>query len=178
VRHRLVYNNYRWHFVNRLDDPNKIYDIGETTRSHQNNTDLICMVDKDKTRIEKVYRLQKDAAADIGQHTSAMSSSIRFGSLLNDKYWLMWNTLSTEMQDAYLKDNELPKKEPNKRSMKIQQLDPYTKEIIATFDSMTTAVKYVRTSQKSIKKAIANNVVCSGYRWKLYDSSNYIERSV
>lgn len=169
VRHRLVYNEYRWHFVNRLDDPNKIYDIGETTRSHQNNTDLICMVDKEKSKIEKVYRLQKDAAADIGQHTSAMSSSIRFGSLLNDKYWIMWNTLSNEMKDAYLANNELPKKEPNKRSMQIQQLDPHTREIIATFDSMTTAVKYVCTSQKSIKKAIANNVVCSGYRWRLLE---------
>ena len=86
VSRRFVYNNHRWHFVNRLDDPNKIYDIGETMRSHQNNTDLICKVDKDKTRIEKVYRLQKDAGTDIGQHPSAVSASIRFGSLLNEKY--------------------------------------------------------------------------------------------
>ena len=64
-------------------------------------------------------------------------------------------------------------KEPNKRGMHIQQLDPYTKEVIATFDSITTTpVKNVRTSAKSIKKGIANDVVCSGYRWKLYDSNN------
>ena len=56
--------------------------------------------------------------------------------------------------------------------MHIQQLDPHTREVIAAFDSITTTMKNVRTSAKSIKKAIDNDVVCSGYRWKLYDSKN------
>lgn len=167
VRHRLVYLDHRWNFVNRVDDPNKAYDIGQTARTHTNNTDMVCMLDKDRTRIEKVFCLQKEAANEIGQHPSAMCSSIRYGSLLSDKYWMVWSAMSKEMQDAYLENNTLPNRSVVKRGTRVQQLHPETREVIATFDSFSDAVKNVKTSTKSIKKAVTKNVVCSGFRWRV-----------
>lgn len=170
VTHRLVYHDHRWNFVNRTDDPDRSYNIGETAESHRNNTDMVCMLSNDRTRIERVFCLQKEAAEHIGQHPSAICSSIRYGSLLNDKYWALWNAVSEEMREAYLANNVLPDRtNAAKRGTHVQQLHPDTNEVIATFVSFSDAVKYVKTSTKSIKKAISKNVVCSGYRWRLLE---------
>lgn len=168
VTHRLVYHNHRWNFVNRTDDPNRSYNIGETSESHRNNTDMVCMLSNDRSCIERVFSLQKEAAEHIGQHPSAICSSIRYGSLLSDKYWALWKAVSKEMQDAYLESNTLPNRSnAAKRGTQVEQLNPETREVIATFASFNEAVKHVKTSVKSIKKAVANNMICSGYRWQL-----------
>lgn len=169
ARYRLLYHNHRWHFVNRTDDPNKVYDIGQTAESHPNNTDLVCMLNKERTCIERIFCLQKEAGEYIGQHPSAISSSIKYGTLLSDKYWVSWSAVSQEIQEEYLENNSLPVRGNivTKRGTKVEQLNPETREVIATYDSFSDAVKNVKTSAKSIKKAIANNMACSGFRWRL-----------
>lgn len=172
VRHRLLYNDHRWYFVSRTEeDPRKVFDIGNTETHPTNRTEMICMIDKNKTSIEKVFALQKEAAKEIGQSPASICSSIKYGSLCNDKYWMFWSAVSKTMKDQYLESNTLPNKYQHSRGIKIEQIDSETREVIKTYDSYSEVVKHVVTSAKSVKKASMNDMVCSGYRWRVLDKT-------
>ena len=91
-QHKTLYLDYRWHFITNHQelDLQKARDIGETVATQERHQGQVAMLNIDKTKIIKVFKLSKDAAKEIVQHPSAVCSSIKHGTPLNNHYWLSW----------------------------------------------------------------------------------------
>ena len=169
-QHKTLYLDYRWHFiVNRQElDLQKARDIGETVVTQERNQGQVAMLNIDKTKILKVFKLSKDVAKEIVQHPSAVCSAIKHGTPLNNHYWSRWENVNVSLQNKYLELNTLPVKQKNVRGTKIKMLHPVTNEIIKIFSSYTDVQKEMKISAKKIKELIEKNESYNGkYKFKL-----------
>jgi hypothetical protein len=169
-QNKTLYLDYRWHFITNRQEPNLnlARDIGNTVITNERNQGHVAMLNIDKTKIIKVYKLAKDAAKAILQHPSAMCSAIKHSTPLNNNYWMRWEYVDSSLQEAFLQSNVLPNKQPNIRGTQIKQLHPLTNAVIQTFDSYSDVQKQLKISPKTIKKVIENNEIYKGeYRLKL-----------
>jgi len=155
-RYKLLYLDHRWNFISNRKEPNlnQPRDIGETVITRERNVGQVVMLNIDKTKILKVFKIASDAAKEISQHASAMSSAIKYSSPLNNHYWMRWENVEKSIQDEYLQINSLPEKHKNVRGTKINQIDPLTNSIIKTFASYTDIQKELKISPKKIKEII------------------------
>jgi hypothetical protein len=136
--------------------------------TQERNQGQIAMLNIDKTKIIKVFKLSKDAAKEILQHPSAMSSAIKHSSPLNNHYWMQWENVDVLLQDEFLKINLPPTKQPNIRGIQIKQIHPITNEIVKLFVSYTDIQKELKISVKKIKELIESNEIYKGkYKFKL-----------
>jgi len=169
-QYKTIYLDYRWHFIcNRQElDLHKPRSIGETVITQERNQGQIAMLNIDKTKILKVFKLSKDAAKEILQHPSAMCVAIKHSSPLNNHYWMRWENVEDSLQHEFLQSNPLPIKQKNIRGIKIKQLHPITNEIVKIFVSYTDIQKELKISVKKIKELVENNDIYKGqYKFKL-----------
>ncbi len=169
-QYKTIYHDHRWHFISNRQEPNlqQPRNIGETMVTQERNQGQIAMLNIDKTKIIKVFKLSKDAAKEILQHPSAMSSAIKHSSPLNNHYWMQWENVDVLLQDEFLKINLPPTKQPNIRGIQIKQIHPITNEIVKLFVSYTDIQKELKISVKKIKELIESNEIYKGkYKFKL-----------
>ena len=169
-QHKTIYLDYRWHFIaNRQErDLQKPRVIGETVITHERNQGQVAMLNVDKTKIIKVFKLAKDAANEILQHPSAMCTAIKHSSPLSNHYWMRWENVDVSLQNDFLQSNILPTKPQNVRGTKIKLLHPITNEIVKLFASYTDIQKELKISVKKIKELIESNEIYQGkYKFKL-----------
>ena len=169
-QHKTLYLDYRWHFItNRQElDLQKARDIGETVIIQERNQGQVAMLNIDKTKILKVFKLSKDAAKEILQHPSAVCSAIKHGTPLNNHYWIRWENVNVSLQNKYLEVNTLPIKQKNVRGTKIKLLHPVTNEIVKIFSSYIDIQKEMKISARKIKELIESNETYNGkYKFKL-----------
>ena len=169
-QYKTIYQDHRWHFISNRQELNlhQSRNIGETMVTQERNQGQIAMLNIDKTKIIKVFKLSKDAAKEILQHPSAMSSAIKHSSPLNNHYWIHWENVDVLLQDDFLKLNLPPTKQPNIRGIQIKQIHPITNEIVKLFVSYTDIQKELKISVKKIKELIESNEIYKGkYKFKL-----------
>jgi hypothetical protein len=164
---RTVYQGHRWFLLDRSKAPERVYDIGETVTKQERRTGYVCMLDKDQTSVEQVFRLQKEAALHVDQHVSALSTAIKYNRPLSGKYWIMWDALSEDTQQAYLAIHSLPEAHKNVRGLKVHQIDPKTGHVLKEYHSLADVVKEHNTSAKTIKAASKKDTVHAKYKWKI-----------
>ena len=170
-QNKTLYHDYRWHFIFNRTEPNlyQPYNIGETLITQARNQGQVAMLNIDKTKIVKVFKLAKDAAKEILQHPSAMSSAIKHSTPLNNHYWMRWENVSLSLQDNFLQSNPLPDKEKNVRGIKIKQMHPTTNELVKLFVSYTDIQKELKISVRKIKELVESNETYKGkYKFKLF----------
>lgn len=170
-QNKTLYHDYRWHFIFNRQEPNLHLprNIGETVITQVRNQGQVAMLTIDKTKIVKVFKLAKDAAKEILQHPSAMSSAIKHSTPLNNYYWMRWENVSSSLQDNFLQSNPLPTKEKNVRGIKIKQLHPTTNELVKLFVSYTDIQKELKISVRKIKELVESNETYKGkYKFKLF----------
>ena len=163
-QHKTLYLDHRWHLIpNRQEtDLHKPRNIGETVITNERNQGQVAMLNIDKTKIIKVFRLAKDAAKDILQHPTAMCTAIKHSSPLNNHYWMRWENVSPSLKTAFLQSNDLPNKEPNVRGTKIRLIDPVTNKLIKLFTSYTDIQKELKISVKKIKELVSTGQIYRG----------------
>ena len=168
-QYKTIYQDHRWHFISNRQEPNlqQPQNIGETMVTQERNQGQIAMLNIDKTKIIKVFKLSKDAAKEILQHPSAMCTAIKHSSPLNNHYWIHWENVDVLLQDEFLKLNLPPTKQPNIRGIQIKQIHPITNEIVKIFVSYTDIQKELKISVKKIKELIESNEIYKGkYKFK------------
>ena len=169
-QYKTIYQDHRWHFISNRQEPNlqQSRNIGETMVTQERNQGQIAMLNIDKTKIIKVFKLSKDAAKEISQHPSAMCTAIKHSSPLSNHYWIHWENVDVLLQDDFLKLNPPPTKQPNIRGIQIKQIHPITNEIVKLFVSYTDIQKELKISVKKIKELIESNEIYKGkYKFKL-----------
>ena len=170
-QHKTIYLDYRWHFITDRQESNlhQPRDIGETVNTQERKQGQVAMLNIDKTKIIKVFKIAKDAAKEILQHPSAMCTAIKHSSPLNNHYWMRWENVDVSLQDDFLQSNLLPTKQKNIRGIKIKQVHPITNEIVKIFASYTDIQKELKISVKKLKELIENNEIYQGkYKFKLF----------
>lgn len=167
-QHKTIYLDHRWHFITDRHEPNlqNPRSIGATVVTQEKNQGQVAMLNIDKTKIIKVFKIAKDAAREILQHPSAMCVAIKHSSPLGNYYWIRWENVETSLQDAFLKSNALPPKQKNIRGMKINQVNPLTNEVIKIFASYTDVQKEFKISAKKLKEIVQTKEIYRGlYRF-------------
>lgn len=165
VKTRTEYKNSRWFFVDRDQDPNKTYDIGPTVETQERKTGFVCLLNKEKTVVEQVFAMQKQAAEYIGQHTSAVSTAIKHDRVLSDKRFAMWDSLEHSLRQTF--SGELPGEHHNVRGNHIERLCPKSGEVLETYHSFAELEQKFKTSAKTVKAAIQKDTLFRGYKWNL-----------
>lgn len=167
-QHKTIYLDHRWHFITDRHEANlqNPRTIGETVITQEKNQGQVAMLNIDKTKIMKVFKIAKDAAREILQHPSAMCVAIKHSSPLGNHYWIRWENVEASLQDAFLKSNALPPKQKNIRGIKINQVNPLTNEVIKIFASYTDVQKEFKISAKKLKEIVETNEIYRGsYRF-------------
>ena len=168
-QHKTLYLEHRWNLINR-DEPNQnqTREIGETVTTKQRKCGQVAMLNLDKTKIVKVYPLSKDAAADILQHPSAICSAIKYGSVLDNHYWIHLKDLPVSLKEEYEKNKPIPEKTPNIKGIKINVFNVKTNTLIKIFNSYVEINNELNISTKTIKKYMATGEAYNGtYKFTL-----------
>ena len=167
-RHRTIYKNYRWHLVSCTEK--NLYEskpIGQTVDSKQRRTGFVAQLNLEKTKVLKVFRLQKEVADECNTHTSLICTAIRYGSVLCGSNWIIWDDLDEQLKTEFLQTNELPKITNKSKGSRVQQINPQTRELVREFPSITDATKEMKISTKTIKKSSEEEIPMNGWLWKI-----------
>jgi hypothetical protein len=164
---KTFYMGMRWYLIDRYDpNPMEAKDIGETVATQDRKVDFIVMMNLDKTQVLKIFTKQCDVANHISQSQSAVAQALKYDRSLSGYSLSWWSDVNDELKNAYLKDNELPKRPRNPRGRKLCKVDPNTNEVVITYDSITQACQALNMSSKTVKKAIDTKCTYNGFLWQ------------
>jgi hypothetical protein len=169
-RKNKIYKGYRWLLVDKTNTEPVV--LPPTVESRQQYISYIAMIDVKQTKIEKVYASQKEGAIDNGlanNGVSTISRAIKQASMSCHRYWKYWNDCSQEMQNEYLKSNELPEKYVSANGLRVLQIDPKTDAVVETHLTKTDVIKKFQMSSTTLNNASKKNEVCKGFKWKIQE---------
>jgi phage anti-repressor protein len=168
ARHKTIYKGYRWNLVINSDpNPFEPKDIGKSVHSNEKRSGFVAMLDLNKTKIIKVFELQKQAAEYLSTHKSLICNAIRYGSPFGGYFWSYLDDIDKTIIDEYLKENELPIVNKKSKGTVVQQINPHTDMLEREFPSITDAMKEVKISAKTIKRSSLEDISIGGWKWKI-----------
>ena len=164
-----IYKNYRWFYVNRNETPPE--QISETivTKFKSPEIRFIAMIDIKKAKILAVYSSQKEAVEARNMKCNSFTRAIQQQHISSGHYWNFFDDCSNEMKNEYLKNNVLPEKLLSPIGVKIQKIDPITKNIIAVYNTKRDIVKKYQISHAKLNQLISNDhtdEIYNGFIWK------------
>ena len=99
---RQVYKNFRWHLVERDQDVNQKYNIGNNIIVNNQNTGYIAQLNTKKTIIKNVYKDQKTASKENGYNAcSSISKSVKTGSITQNHIYQLYTDVSEDLRKEY-----------------------------------------------------------------------------
>ena len=100
--------------------------------------------------------------------SNSFTRAIKQDSISSGHYWNFFDNCSDDMKVKYLKNNKLPEKSKSNSEFKIQQIDIFDdKKIINTYYSKTDIIQKFQMSYTTLNKALTENKVAHGHKWKL-----------
>jgi prophage antirepressor-like protein len=164
-----IYKNYRWIYVNRNKTPPEQISDTIVTKFKSPEIRFIAMIDIKKTKILAVYASQKEAVQARNMKCNSFTRAIQQQHISSGHYWNFFDDCSNEMKTEYLKNNELPEKLLSPIGVKIQKIDPITKNVIAVYNTKRDIVKKYQISHAKLNQLIKNNSsdeIYNGFIWK------------
>lgn len=172
-QNNLVYRNYRWLYVNRNELPPD--QIAETVLTNHKSFEIrhIAMIDIKKTKILAVYSSQKEAVEARNMKCNSFTRAIQQQHISSGHYWNFFDDCSEEMKTEYLKHNSLPNKFVRQTGIKIQQIDPITKKVLAVYNTKREVVKKCQISYAKLGLLInsKSNEVYNGFIWECVEDN-------
>ena len=164
-----IYKNYRWIYVKRNETPPEQISDTIITKFKSPEIKFIAMIDVKKTKILAVYSSQKEAVEARNMKCNSFTRAIQQQHISSGHYWNFFDDCSHEMKIEYLKNNVLPEKMQNPIGIKIQKIDPITKNVIAVYNTKREIVKKYQISHAKLNLLISNTTdeVYNGFIWKL-----------
>lgn len=164
VINNTVYQGYRWLFVDRNFDPNKISEyIPETKVTKIQNIGYIAKLNQEKTEILNIY-LDRKSAAKLNKIYS-LDNIVKKCSIINGNYYILYNELSIELKNKYkipiLYKNGVGKYDINNNLIKefVCKEDTRVKEMISS-KTLTKALESNRLYNNFYYKIIGEKLVC------------------
>lgn len=157
VRENTIYHQYRFMYVDRELDPNIIHDMKPTKQIQTQEVGYVAKLPKDKSKILNVYLDKKTAAKMNDYGISGLDNHVKNETLTKDYHYILYEKCSDELKDNY----EIPILYKDG----IGQYDGnhnLVKEHVCKFHCMKTN----GISDKSLNKALEQNIMYDGYYYK------------
>jgi len=163
VMENLVYNGFRWLFVDRELDPTVIHSIQPTKQTKTQNLGYIAQINKEQTEIVNVYIDRKTAAQMNGyESTAALDNPVKNFSLTKDSYYKLYDDCDDELNSAF---EEQCGGEPFLYKNGAGQFDAEHK-LIKEFASKYDCIKQLKMSDKTLAKCYNKDIQYNGYYYK------------
>ena len=158
-----VYQGYRWLSIDRDLDSTKIHNIEKTKITRIQNVGYIAKLNKEKTEILNVY-LDRKVACIENEYKSdaALDTPVKNKTLTKEHYYLLYGECDNNLKEDFIKKN---KGEPILYKNGIGQYNDKNiliKEFVSKYD----CEKILGIGDKSLKKALDNNVAYNGNSFK------------
>jgi hypothetical protein len=162
IKENTVYCGFRWLLVERNLDANIIHDIQETKQTKIQNLGYIAKLNHNKTEILNVY-LDRKTAANLNGYKSLSSfeNMVKNNTLTNGHYYILYDTCEQELIDSFENINGIPKLYKNG----VGQYDLHGC-LIREFPCKYDCIRELKMSDKSLAKALTNNVPYNNYYYK------------
>jgi len=163
-----IYKNYRWLYVNRLEQPPEQLCDTVATKFKSPEIRYIAMIDIKQTKILAVFASQKEAVESRNMKCNGFTRAIQKQHISSGHYWNFFDDCSNAMKAEYLDNNTLPEKLLSTSGIKIQKIDPITKNVIAVYNTKREIVKKYQISYIKLNSLINNATeeVYNGFIWK------------
>ena len=162
VKENIIYNGFRWAFVDRNEDPNILHSINPTKETKIQNLGYIAKMNKEKTEIINVY-LDRKSAASLNGYTSssALDTPVKNVALTNGNYYMLYD----KCQEEAISNFEQQHGEPLLYKDGIGQYtedNQLVKEFVCKYD----CIKQLKMSDKTLAKALDKNVLYNNSYFK------------
>jgi prophage antirepressor-like protein len=167
ITENTIYLGYRWLLVDRELDPKIIYYIEPTKQTKTQNLGYIAQLNPEKTEIINVYIDRKTACQFNGfQSSSALDNAVKNYILAKGYYYKLYDECENELKSIFEKKiNGIPILYKNGVGQFDLQ-DNLIKEFICKYD----CIKQLNMSDKTLTKALDNNISYNGYYYKNLNS--------
>jgi len=162
IKENTVYCGFRWLLVERNLDANIIHDIQQTKQTKTQNLGYIAKLNHSKTEILNVYLDRKTAASLNGYKSlSSFENIVKNSSLTNGHYYILYDNCEQELIDYFESINGAPLLYKNG----IGQYDLHG-SFIREFACKYDCIRGLKISDKSLAKALINNIPYNNYYYK------------
>ena len=167
ITENTIYLGYRWLLVDRELDSEIIHNIEPTKLTKTQNLGYIAQLNKEKTEIINVYIDRKTACQFNGfQSSSALDNAVKNYILTKGFYYKLYDECENELKSMFEKKiNGIPVLYKNGIGQFDLQ-DNLIKEFICKYD----CIKQLNMSDKTLTKALDNNISYNGYYYKNLNS--------
>ena len=157
-----IYCGFRWLLVERNLDPNIIYNIQPTKETKVKSLGYIAKLNSDKTGILNVYLDRKTASQLNGyQSSSALDNPVKNNTITNGHYYTLYDNCEEELINDFEDKNGTPLLYKNG----IGQYD-LNNNLVKEFSCKYDAIRELKISDKTLAKALINNVPYNNYYYK------------
>ena len=170
ISENTVYQGFRWLYIDREKDPTTIEKIEDTKQTKIQNLGYIAKLNKEKTEILHVYLDRKTAAIDNNYPShSSLDYFVKNSSITNNHYYMLYDKCSDELRDSFVKVHG----EPILYKNGIGQFDSENK-LVQEFVCKYDCIKKLHISDKSLTKALDNNIMYNDFYYKKLDMKDKI----
>jgi hypothetical protein len=161
---------YRWLCTDEdVQPPTEIPPTKEEPRIQRNNGP-IAQINKEKTQILNVFATQKDAEQETKIHNSQISIGLSSGLLRSGFFWIPYEDCDESLKQTYHGIIPEPKRIAT-CSKVVQQIDPFTNNVVETYQCMQDVCSKFKCCHKSINKASASGNIFKGFKWNVTNNS-------
>ena len=165
IHENTIYGGFRWAYRNRDDDPALLDEMAVTKPTSPQNLGYIAKLSAYKSQIIHVYLDRKTAAIENGFQPGSLDTSVKVGTIARGHYYVLYDkcepTLVTDFENKY--------GEPVLYKDGVGVFDAEFK-LIQEFVSKYDCIKQQKISDKTLKKALNENVLYQGHYYRLMGS--------
>ncbi len=162
VSDNTVYHGFRWLFVDRELDPNKIHKLEPTKETRTQNTGYIAKLNKEKTQILNVYLDRKTACKFNDYKTdSALDNPVKNFTESNGHYYILYDSCDKTIKEQFEKTNGKPILYKN-------GIGQYNKsnKLVGEFTSKLECCQSLGIGDKSLKKSLEKDIPYNDFKYK------------
>ena len=170
VEENTIYCGFRWLLIERNLDPNIIHNIEPTKQTKVQKLGYIAKLNADKSEILNVYLDRKTASNLNGyQSSSALDNPVKNNTLTNGHYYTLYDTCEQDLiQDFEEKNGEIKLYKNG-----IGQYD-MNNNLVKEFSSKYDCIRELKMSDKTLAKALQNNIPYYNYYYKELGSKLFV----
>jgi len=162
-----IYYGFRWSFVDRNIDPNILYNILPTKQTKVQNLGYIAKLNKEKNEILNVYIDRKTAALQNDYlSSSALDNPVKNMTLTKGHYYILYDKCPEELITQFEEKHGVPILYKNG----IGQYS-YDNKLIKKFICKYDCIKQLKISDKTLRKALDDNILYNNYYFKCIGSN-------
>jgi len=162
VKENTIYCGFRWLLVERNLDPTIIHNISPTKDTKVQNIGYIAKLNSDKTQILNVF-LDRKTACHFNDYnsSSALDNPVKNDTLTKGFYYRLYEDCDLELKEAFQNQYGIPILYKNGIG-KFDLQNNLIKEFICKYE----CIKALSISDKTLNKALNNNIPYNGFYYK------------